>query len=219
LSPARDPESRTVLAVIAGPNGSGKTTLTENALRHEWLDGCAYINPDRIAQDLFGDWNSPDAVLKAARNAEGLRRDCLDRLRPFAFETVFSTVEKMDFLREARGRGFFIRLFFVGTDGPEINASRVMRCMQEGGHAVPIDKILSRYERSITNLYAALRVVDRGYVYDNSVDFETQRLLFRTVDGCVEKTYDTGHEWAERVRRALPSCTPDETPGLDTAYR
>jgi predicted ABC-type ATPase len=87
--------------------------------------------------------------------------------------------------------------------------------MQEGGHAVPIDKILSRYERSITNLYAALRVVDRGYVYDNSVDFETQRLLFRTVDGCVEKTYDTGHEWAERVRRALPSCHPEETPGLD----
>lgn len=215
MSPARDPESRPVLAIIAGPNGSGKTTLTENALRHEWLDGCVYINPDRIAQDLFGDWNSPDAVLKAARHAEGLRRDCLDRRLPFAFETVFSTVDKLDFLREARGRGFFIRFFFVGTDGPEINASRVMRRMQEGGHAVPIDKILSRYERSITNLYAAIRVVDRGYVYDNSVDFETQRLLFRTVDGCVEKTYDTGHEWAERVRRALPSCHPEETPGLD----
>jgi predicted ABC-type ATPase len=44
-----------VLAVIAGPNGSGKTTITEALLRHEWLQGCEYINPNNIARDL-GDW-------------------------------------------------------------------------------------------------------------------------------------------------------------------
>lgn len=203
---------RPVLVVVAGPNGSGKTTLTETALRHEWLEGCVYINPDRIAQDLFGDWNSPEAVLKAAHHAEGLRRDCLERGLNFAFETVFSAPDKLDFLREARERGFFTRFFFVGTDGPEINASRVMRRMKEGGHAVPMDKILSRYEKSIANLHAALEIVDRGYIYDNSVDFKAQSLLFRTIDGCVERTYETGHEWAERIRTVLPVCGPD-TPG------
>lgn len=38
------------LIVVAGPNEAGKTTITEKLLRHEWMDGCTYINPDIIAQ-------------------------------------------------------------------------------------------------------------------------------------------------------------------------
>jgi predicted ABC-type ATPase len=48
--------------VVAGPNGSGKTTITEKLLRPEWMEDCQYINPDLIAQQEFGDWNSPAAV-------------------------------------------------------------------------------------------------------------------------------------------------------------
>lgn len=54
------------LIVVAGPNGSGKTTITHKFLHHEWSDGVLYINPDEIANDRFGDWNSREAVLKAA---------------------------------------------------------------------------------------------------------------------------------------------------------
>ena len=54
-------EHRPVLIVIAGPNGSGKTTITSKILKHEWLENALYINPDQVAQDRFGDWNSPEA--------------------------------------------------------------------------------------------------------------------------------------------------------------
>ena len=54
------------LIVIAGPNGSGKTSVTRKFLHHEWADGTVYINPDQIAKDKFGDWNSKEAVLQAA---------------------------------------------------------------------------------------------------------------------------------------------------------
>ena len=46
------------MIIIAGPNGSGKTTVTQKFLRHEWSEAVLYINPDQIANDVFGDWNS-----------------------------------------------------------------------------------------------------------------------------------------------------------------
>lgn len=63
-----------VLIVIAGPNGSGKTTITSRVLHHEWLEDSIYINPDNIAQNMFGDWNNQDAVLKAAPILPGSKR-------------------------------------------------------------------------------------------------------------------------------------------------
>lgn len=45
------------LCVVAGPNGSGKTSTTIQLLSNEWSEGSLYINPDNIAQELFGDWN------------------------------------------------------------------------------------------------------------------------------------------------------------------
>ncbi len=67
------------LIVIAGPNGSGKTSVTQKFLHHEWADGTFYINPDEIANNLFGDWNSKEAVLKAAAYCAALREKCLMR--------------------------------------------------------------------------------------------------------------------------------------------
>ena len=61
------------LIVVAGPNGAGKTSITEQLLLHEWMTGCVYVNTDFIARDQFGDWNSPDSVLKAAQKAAEIR--------------------------------------------------------------------------------------------------------------------------------------------------
>jgi predicted ABC-type ATPase len=56
---------RATLCVVAGPNGSGKTTTTNQLLNNEWAADSLYDNPDNIAQETFGDWNSPEAdVLK-----------------------------------------------------------------------------------------------------------------------------------------------------------
>ena len=132
------------------------------------MGGCVYINPDIIARQEFDDWNSLDSVFKAADEAKRRREECLADHTSIAFETVFSTSEKVDFVRRAKAAGFFVRLFFICTNDPSINAQRVALRVMEGGHDVPISKIISRYYRSIAKCVESLQWVDRAYFYDNS---------------------------------------------------
>ena len=193
-------QHRPVLIVVAGPNGSGKTTITSKILRHEWLENAVYINPDNVAQERYGDWNSPEAVLEAARYCQSWREDALQNNQSIIFETVFSSEEKMDFVRQAKEKGYFIRIFFVATSHPTINAARIAKRVIQGGHDVPISKIISRYQKSILNCKKVASLVDRLYVYDNSIDDVEAALLFRMSDGVVVKKYtDDIPEWAKSI--------------------
>ncbi len=194
---------RPILIVIAGPNGSGKTSITQKVLQHEWLENCTYINPDTIANEKFGNWNSPKAVLEAAEFAQQLREDCLNKKEGIIFETVMSSNEKIDFILKAKANGYFIRIFFVGTDSPSINASRIAQRVLEGGHDVPIPKIISRFGKSIANCCLLAKHVDRLYVYDNSIDHNEPQLLFRSNNGKLAKKYNGIKIWAEEIFNSI----------------
>lgn len=191
---------RPELIIIAGPNGSGKTSITKRFLHHEWAEGTIYINPDEVANNIFGDWNSHEAVLKAANYCAEWRNKCLNEKKSFVFETVMSAIDKVDFIAEAKKKGFFIRLFFISTTTPSINASRIANRVMNGGHDVPITKIISRYYKSIENCKAVSSIVDRLYVYDNSVDGEDAKIQFRLINGKIGKMYVSNvPEWAQVI--------------------
>ena len=65
IKEGRKPE----LIIIAGPNGSGKTSVTKRFLHHEWAEGTTYINPDEVANEMFGDWNSREAVFECSKQS------------------------------------------------------------------------------------------------------------------------------------------------------
>lgn len=188
---------RAVLIVIAGPNGSGKTSITSRILHHEWMEDSIYINPDIIAQEKFGDWNSKEAIMQSVKYCEELREQCLNDRKSLIFETVLSVSDKVDYICRAIEAGFFVRLFFVCTASPTINASRIAGRVMEGGHDVPITKIISRYQKSLMNCCLVSQLVDRTYVYDNSVENEDAKLLFRLAKGKLVKQYvEYIPEWA-----------------------
>ena len=189
-----------ILIVIAGLNGSGKTTITTEVLESKWLEDAVYVNPDNIAQKRFGDWNSPDAVRQAAIYCQEWREECLRSRQSLIFETVMSAPDKIDFIRRAKAAGYFVRIFFISTTNPEINAARIAKRVMKGGHDVPIPKIISRYVKSIANCAEIAREVDRLYVYDNSEENTNAKPLFRFRDGRLGKLYtDKIPEWAENI--------------------
>ncbi len=191
---------RPVLIVIAGPNGSGKTSVTSKILHHEWLEDSEYINPDNVARDMFGDWNNPEAVMKAANYCNEWRERCLAEKKSLIFETVMSASDKVDYILRAKEAGFFVRLFFVSTESPTINAKRVANRVINGGHDVSISKIISRYDKSMANCKILSTIVDRLYIYDNSIENIEARLLFRLSDGQLVKRYvDALPTWAEPI--------------------
>ena len=103
----RAEDRKPILIVVAGANGSGKTTLTTQLLQDRWLRDVAYLNPDTIAQERFGGWNDPKAVLQAAQYVAHERERALAARESIAFETVFSAQDKLDYVRRAKQAGFF----------------------------------------------------------------------------------------------------------------
>lgn len=194
---------RPVLLVIAGPNGAGKTTITSLLQRDHWSEGVEYLNPDEVAEQRFGGWNSNAAVKQAADWVTERREQLLQGRQGIAFETVFSAPDKVDFLKRCGEAGYFTRVFFIGTSDPRINAARVADRVLRGGHTVPIEKIISRYARSMANLSAAIAIADRVYVFDNSTDGVEARLCARTQGGLLRKVYTALPGWVADVVEPL----------------
>jgi predicted ABC-type ATPase len=111
-----------------------------------------------------------------------MRRHWLGERASFTFETVMSSGDKIDLLAEAHRIGYRSYLYYVCTETPAINQRRIANRVRDGGHDVPADKIVHRYERSLALLPEAIRLSDRAYLFDNSgqshrmfVEFESGR--------------------------------------------
>ena len=95
-------------------------------------------------------------------------------------------------------------MFFICTESPAINAARIANRVMEGGHDVPILKIISRYEKAIINAIKVAGFTDRTYFYDNSIDNQNAQLLFRTIDGKFAKKYvETFPQWTETIIESI----------------
>lgn len=104
----------------------------------------------------------------ASVTADFIRRQLLLLGHSFSFETVMSSPDKIEFLKKARQQNYRTYLYYIATDDPEINISRVRRRVKTGGHDVPENKIISRYYRSLDLLTEAVKHSNRAYIFDNS---------------------------------------------------
>ena len=131
-----------------------------------------------------------------------LRHKLLEQKVSFTFETVMSHPSKVALLAEAQQAGYRTYLYFVATDDPTINISRVRNRVRLGGHDVPEDRIATRYHRSLELLLDAIHQTNRAYVFDNSGDNKDQKhtWLAEITDGRVlELKSDQIPAWFKRA--------------------
>ncbi|WP_150298884.1 AAA family ATPase [Pseudomonas profundi] len=182
------------LWILTGGNGAGKSTFYRLFLEPR---GMVFINADNIARDLSPD-NPEEASYRAARLAEVIRYELLQEGATFCYETVFSHPSKIDFVAEARARGYQVILVFIHLDGSDLNKARVAQRVGEGGHAVPENKIESRIPRTLGNVRWALALANEVHVIDNSSLDQPFVRIARLREGVLER-YQPLDGWAEAL--------------------
>ena len=188
-----------VLHLLAGPNGSGKSTLWTYVLEPELH--LEFVNADLIALERWPRESERHAY-EAAEIAASRREELIAERRSFATETVFSHESKVDLVRQAVEAGYLVTLHVLAV--PELLAvDRVESRVENGGHAVPEEKIRGRYSRLWAHVREAIALAEHAYVYDNTAaatpfrpvaEFERGSLLWS--------------DWPAWVPDALSSLSP-----------
>ena len=180
------------LLMLAGPNGAGKSTFFSTHLADK---GLPFINADQIAAELGIE------AYEAAGIAEAIRVRLVNENASFITETVLSDPigAKVASLQQAHASGYDVTLIFIGLASPDLSAGRVMARVQAGGHDVPLEKVMARYERTLLNLERAIGLLPQVILYDNSSFAKPYRFLAEFRSGQLhERTNDPIPLWAQR---------------------
>jgi len=186
---------RPVAWLIVGINGAGKTTFYEQFLREKLA--AEFVNADAIARERWGD-QAADHVYDAAELAEKRRRALMEVHRSFVAESVFSHPAKLDLVRDLRAAGYRVHLIYVHVPLP-LARRRVTTRLALGGHDVPAEKIRARYPRLIANLLAAIPLVERAYLYDNSSAERLHRHVMTFADGHLVRLASDPPRWVAQL--------------------
>ncbi|MFN4362133.1 MAG: zeta toxin family protein [Hylemonella sp.] len=191
-----------VLYLLAGPNGAGKTTLYRALLLTGTLPADAeFVNADHHEAQHLQHIADPLARSKAAQQwAEARRAELLQTGQSFVSETVFSHPSKLELISQAQAQGYFVMLLVVALEDPQQLLERVAQRVREGGHAVPQERILARYPRTLAHLTRAVRLADAAVLYDSQdVTPGTHTAVALCKKAWTQELVEPLPGWAQRV--------------------
>jgi predicted ABC-type ATPase len=194
--------------VLAGTNGAGKSSIAGAMLLRQRVE---YFNPDEAARRILAvNPGISQAQANSAAWHEGTRlleRAIAERL-DFAFETTLGGRTITALLERAAARGFEVRVWYVGLNGPDLHVARVRARVARGGHDIPEPRIRERYDASRLNLIRLLPSLRELWVYDNSKEADPAagvapepRLVLHVRGGTLVGPRELGAtpEWAKAI--------------------
>lgn len=167
------------LDLVVGPNGAGKSTFVRFILAGA-APMSSFVNADVIAAQRWPD-DAAAHSYEAAQIAAATRAELIAQGLPLIAETVFSHESKLALIDAARKAGYYVAVHVLLVP-VELAVRRVAARVAAGGHAVPEEKIRSRYERLWPLVAAAIEKADTASVWDNS-GFDGPRQVALFSDG------------------------------------
>jgi len=137
--------------IISGPNGSGKTTFAVKFLP-EYVRCQNFVNPDLIAQGL-SPFSPGAAAIKAGKLVLEQIHHFANRGVDFAFESTLSGKLYVTLFKSLKKKGYKIHLFFLWIPDADLAISRIKGRVAQGGHNVPVQDVLRRFGRSVSNFF------------------------------------------------------------------
>ena len=167
------------LYVIGGANGCGKTTWYNTAVQRKFIDPqLSFINVDLITLQELGGY-SEENFARADLIARQRIKMHIDNHENFMIESNLSKSSDYDWLQSMSKNGYELILYFLGTDDIDINYGRVKKRVKEGGHDVPENIILHRYQMSQSYLKSKIFLFSEAYFIDNSESFSKIMAVFK----------------------------------------
>jgi predicted ABC-type ATPase len=156
------------LFIIAGPNGAGKTTASLSYLKDE-LDCLEFVNSDFIASGI-----SPFQPEKVSITAGKIMIERINELLKnnidFAVETTLSSKYILELIKIAKTKKYETFLVFYWLESSELAIERVESRVIKGGHSIPYETIIRRYDRGNINFFYICNneLVDYWMLINNS---------------------------------------------------
>lgn len=150
--------------IIAGVNGTGKSSL------RGVLEGQNVLLGHIIDADVIAKENNFDNI-KAGKKAIEEINYCLENNISFTQETTLAGHRTIRTIKQARKRGYYITMYYVGLNSAEESLQRIANRVRKGGHNIPSDDVKRRFENRINSLGEVIPLCDEVIFYDNENGF------------------------------------------------
>ena len=142
-----------IYTIIGGVNGSGKSSLT-GAIKAERKDLGTIIDVDKLNATL-GD--------KISGGKEAIKKinHCIEHGLSFTQETTLSGARTVSTAKKAKEHGYYIRLYYVGLDTATESLKRIQNRVEKGGHDIPKEDVMRRFQNRFESLKAILPIVTK----------------------------------------------------------
>ena len=150
--------------IIGGVNGTGKSSLT-GVLKTQTTDLGVIIDVDKMTA-LAG--VSP---LEGGKTALSRIKECLEKGVCFTQETTLSGHHAEVTASDAKERGYYIRLYYIGLNTAEECLTRIANRVVRGGHNIGEDDVLRRFAGRWDAVKKILPHCNEARFFDNNNGF------------------------------------------------
>ena len=193
-----------IYCLFAGVNGSGKSTFYHS--NPSFFDGYVRVNTDEMLRKMNGNWKDPKDIFCAGKKTVQLLKKSILEGKSICQETTLTGNSIIKNIVDAKSKGYFIKIYYMGLESADLAISRVQKRVEEGGHGISEEDIRRRYDVSMRNLISVLPYCDKLYVYDNSCEnCKPKRILIANFESSEKNINNEIPEWGKNIVDAVNS--------------